>query len=330
MRYVITGGGGFIGSNIAEALVRRGDAVGIIDNFSSGSRKNLPFSPKSGVEIIEGDVRDISVCRQAVRGADCVLHHAALVSVHLSVKEPLLTNEINATGTLNMLVAARDAGVQKFVFAGSSAVYGRCEAGEYGATSFSHGQDNGIREDTKPHPLSPYAVSKLVGEEYCRIFSTIYDVNTVVLRYFNVYGKRQSFLSDYAGVIPRFIVALLSGAEPVIYGDGFQTRDFIHVEDVVAANLAACALHEKRPEAVFNIAGGHSISIMELLLIIQDITGIKTPIRFEKARPGDIKYSRADISCAEKQLGFRPRVSIRDGLAKTVAWFRENLHNAVR
>ncbi|MBM4272753.1 MAG: SDR family oxidoreductase [Deltaproteobacteria bacterium] len=316
---LITGGAGFIGSNIAEALLKKGESVRILDNFSTGTRKNLPGS-SSRLEIMEGDIRDMDTCRRAARGVDYVLHHAALTSIPRSVEDPLLNNEINITGTLNMLVAARDAGVTRLIFASSCAVYGDTTA----PGSRRHRKENNrpLTEKTKPSPLSPYAVSKVVGEEYCRLFSELYHLNTIALRYFNVFGPRQDPASEYAAVIPKFIATLLRRRQPTIYGDGNQTRDFIFIDDVVRANLLACTA-ENAAGKVFNVACGRRVNLHELLHELRKILKVNiTPIH-EEARPGDIRHSWADISHAEKFLGFVPVCSLHHGLSRTAKWLKK-------
>ncbi len=320
MRYLITGGCGFIGSNIAEELLRRGEEIRVLDNLSSGKRANLAFDGDDAIELIIGDVTKEEDCRRAVRDVDYVLHHAALVSVQGSIENPLLANDINITGTVNMLAAARDAGVRRFVFASSSAVYGErsCpQGGVTGATSESMWSD----------PLSPYAVAKHAGEEYCRVFSRLYGLRTVVLRYFNVFGMRQDSASPYSGVIAKFVTTLQQKKQPVIYGDGLQSRDFIFVADVVRANLMACEFSgamEGGGDALFNIASGKSCSVKELLDELKAIIGSTVAPRHEDARPGDILHSRADIAHARDALGFVPGFSLRKGLEETVRWYQDH------
>ena len=314
MLYLITGGAGFIGSNIAAALLQRGDSVRVLDNFSTGKRQNLLLcaadSPKSGsLEVLEGDIRNIETCRQACRGADYVVHHAALISVFQSVQDPLLANETNITGTLNMLASARESGIKRFVLASSSAVYG--DSGDSAAPK---------TETMKPAPMSPYAVNKLTGEEYCRIFYELYGLETVALRYFNVFGPKQDPASEYAAVIPKFIDALMAGKPPLIYGDGKQSRDFIYVEDVVRANLLACSA-QKAAGKTFNIACGRQVSINELLDEIKVILHTTLAAVYKEARPGDILHSVADTSLAGRLLGFEPIHSFRDALSKTITWY---------
>ena len=308
--FLVTGVAGFIGSNLAEALLARGHRVRGLDNFLSGKRENL--EGLGAVEFTEGDVRDIETCRRACRGVDFVLHEAALGSVPRSIEDPALSNECNVTGTLNMLVAARDAGVRRFVFAASSSAYG----------------DTPVLpkvETMPPQPLSPYALTKLAGEEYCRLFTELYGLQTVSLRYFNVFGKRQDPFSTYAAVIPKFVSALLKGEPPEIYGDGEQTRDFTYIEDVVQANLKACEAPEEACGQVYNIAFGQRISLNELYREIARLLGTDLPPRYGPPRPGDVRHSLADISKARHLLGYRPRYDVATGLGEAIAWYRANL-----
>ncbi len=317
MVYLVTGGAGFIGSNLAEALVSEGQSVRVLDDFSSGCRENFRFPGSEKVEVVEGDIRCFDTCRAVVKDVDVVLHEAALGSVPRSIEDPLTTHHVNVTGTLNILLAAREAGVRRLVFASSSSVYGdRTDAGGDEFTAKS--------EDMKREPISPYGVSKLAAEDYCRAFSPLYGMETVSLRYFNVFGPRQSHLSEYAAVIPRFIEALLNGRQPVVYGDGGQSRDFTFVGDIVRANLLAASVHGIGG-AVLNIACSRRYSLLDLLAELKAITGSPVEAIFESARPGDIRHSMADISRARKQLGFEPSYTFRQGLEITVDWYRKNL-----
>jgi len=317
MVYLVTGGGGFIGSNLVEALVAQGETVRVLDNFSAGERENLCFPGSEKVEVSEGDIRDFDTCRAALKGVAVVFHEAALGSVPRSIEDPLTTNEINATGTLNMLVASREARVRRFVFASSSSVYGdKAGTGEEEFTA--------KKETMKTEPLSPYGVSKLTAEEYCRIFCPLYGLETVSLRYFNVFGPRQSHLSDYAAVIPRFIEALLGGRQPIVFGDGGQSRDFTFVRDVVNANLLASRVSGIGGE-VLNVACRCRYSLLDLLGELRSITGSAIEPRFEEARQGDIRHSMADIGRARERLGFEPAWSFRKGLEITVDWYRKQL-----
>lgn len=306
--YLVTGGAGFIGSHIAEELVHRGETVRVLDNLSTGKKENL-----SGVigrlDFLEGDVRDIDACRRAVRGADHVLHQAALASVTGSVADPLLTNAINVTGTLNLLLAARDASVRSFVLASSSAAYG---------------DDPGLSklEGEEGKALSPYGVSKLAGEKYCEAFHVLFGMKAAALRYFNVFGPRQDPRSEYAAVIPVFITKALEGERPVIYGDGEQSRDFIYVKSVVEANILAAESPAAGGETI-NIASGTSLTVNALLDAVNRITGKGIQAVFEPPRPGDIEYSVADIGKARRVLGFEPRIPFLEALRETVSWYQE-------
>jgi nucleoside-diphosphate-sugar epimerase len=305
-RFLVTGGAGFIGSHLVEELLRRGETVRIADNFSTGKRENLPANAK--VEIIEGDLGDASVAERAVAGCDFVLHQAAIPSVPRSVKDPLTSHRANVDATLQVLLASRDAGVKRVVYAGSSSAYG----------------DTPVlpkREDMKPNPLSPYALQKLVGEQYGQLFSKLYGLETVTIRYFNVYGPRQDPGSAYSGVISRFVKMLSDGQAPTIYGDGKQTRDFTYVSDVVRGVLLACQAPNVSGE-VINVAGGGRVTLLELLRTLQMILCQNTPPAFEPAREGDVRDSQADIFKARQLLGFSPEVPLEDGLRRTVTWYR--------
>ena len=301
-RYLVTGGSGFIGSHIAAALCAQGDQVRILDNFSTGNRKNLQAAP--GAEVIEGDVRSYHIVREAVEGCDVVLHQAALPSVPRSVKDPITSNEVNVVGTLNVLDAARDAKVSRLVYASSSSVYGLNPALPK-------------QEDMMPQPMSPYAVSKLAGEHYCRTFFELYGFETVALRYFNVFGPRQDPNSQYSAVIPKFIDRLLRGDNPVVNGDGSQTRDFTYVQNVVQANLKAATTSAAAGE-VFNIAGGNRFSLLELLGVLEGITGRRARPEFVPTRIGDVPHSYANVGKAKSVLGFAPSVGLAEGLTRTV------------
>jgi nucleoside-diphosphate-sugar epimerase len=305
--YTITGGAGFIGSHLVEEVLRRGHAVRVVDNLSTGRRENLPAA--GAVEIIVGDISDPAVARRAAAGATVVLHQAAIPSVPRSVEDPAASHRANVDGTLQILLAARDAGVARDVFAGSSSVYGNAAALPK-------------REDMRPHPLSPYALQKLVGEEYCRLFTELYGLETVVTRYFNVFGPRQNPGSPYSGVISLFIDAMLAGRSPRIYGDGEQTRDFTYVDDVVHGVLLAA----ERPGVagrVLNVAAGGRVSLLEVISALQTILQTTVDPILGPPRAGDVRHSTADISEARQLLGFEPRTTFADGLRHTVAWFRE-------
>ena len=309
--YLVTGGAGFIGSNIVETLVAQGKSVRVLDNFSTGRRENVePFL--DDIELVEGDLRQPKDVGRAVEGVRYVLHQGAIPSVPLSVDDPISTNEANVTGTLNLLVAARDAGVKRLVFASSSSVYG--DAPELP-------KHEGMPLD----PLSPYAVSKLIGEHYCRLFNDLYGFGTVALRYFNVFGPRQDPSSAYAAVVPKFIECLLQGEPPEIYGDGLQSRDFTYVADTVRANLLACEAPPGAAGKVFNIACHQQVTVLDLFHMIREAVGAAgIEPRHAAPRAGDVKHSFADISRARELLGYEPEWSLRDGLAKTVERFAKS------
>jgi nucleoside-diphosphate-sugar epimerase len=307
-KYLVTGGAGFIGSHIAGELVRKGHPVRIIDNFSTGKRENISsFLDK--IELVEADVREFKTCREVVEGMDFVLHQAALTSVPFSIEDPLLTNEVNITGTLNLLLASRDANVRRFVFASSAAVYG---------------DDSRLpkTENMEGFPISPYALSKRVGEMYCQLFSQLYGLSTVCLRYFNIFGPRQDPFSQYASVIPNFIGKMLKEEKPSVFGDGEQSRDFLYVSNVVEANILASRASEVSGE-VFNIAGGEKTTINSLVKELNEVLGKEIKPAYDDPRSGDIKHSYADISKARKMLKYEPAVSFSEGLNETVRWDRE-------
>jgi len=308
--YLVTGGAGFIGSNISGELVKRGEKVRILDNFSTGKRENIAKF-KSGIELIEGDLRELEIVERAMVGVDFVLHQGALPSVERSIEDPLTTNRINILGTLNVLLAALRLGVERVVYASSSSVYGDTPTLPK-------------KEGMKPTPQSPYAVTKLVGEEYCRIYYSIYGLETVCLRYFNVFGPRQDPGSQYAAVIPKFITLMLRGKSPPIYGDGEQSRDFTFIDNVVEANLQACTAKGAAGK-VFNIACGKNVTINELVHRLNRILQTKTEPAYQSPRKGDVKYSLADISQARKILQYSPAIGFDEGLVKTVQWFRDTL-----
>jgi len=303
---LVTGGAGFIGSNLVEELIKRGEKVRIIDNFSTGRQENIQeFVPK--IELVQGDIRDLDTVREAVEGVDFVLHEAALASVTRSIEHPLATTETNINGTLNVLIAARDAKVKRLIYASSSSVYG----------------DNlnlPKRENMIPHPLSPYAVSKLSGEYYCQVFYRIYGLETVILRYFNVFGPKQDPVSQYAAAIPKFIKAMLNGRSPSIYGDGEQSRDFTFVENVVEASILACR-EEKIAGEIFNIAGGKRTTINRLANLISRLLDKNVEPIYTNPRLGDIRNSLADISKAQKLLNYQPHINLEEGLKRTLKWY---------
>jgi len=310
MKILVTGGAGFIGSHIAEALVRAGHRVRVLDNFYSGKPGNLQ-PVKGDVEIVRGDCADPRAARRATKGMEVVYHEAAIPSVARSVENPALSHAANATGTLTILVAARDAGVRRVIYAGSSSIYG--DAAELPK-----------RESMTPHPLSPYAVGKLVGEHYLSVFCRLFGMEGLTLRYFNVFGPRQDPSSPYSGVISRFATALLAGETPVVFGDGRQSRDFTYVENVVRGNLLALRAKGADGRAV-NVATGRRVSLMQLLHAIARETGRPARARTKPARAGDIRHSLADIRVARRLLGYRPTVDFETGLKRTLAWYRNRV-----
>jgi nucleoside-diphosphate-sugar epimerase len=303
MKALVTGGGGFIGSHLVERLLRDDHEVRVLDNFSTGRRENILDLPD--VELIEGDVQSYERAHTAVRGCDVVFHQAALPSVPRSVQDPLTTNASNVTGTLNVLLSARDSDVQRVIFASSSSVYGANPALPKA-------------EDLPVVPISPYAVSKLAGEGYCRSFWEVYGLETVALRYFNVFGPRQDPRSQYSAVIPKFITAFLSGAQPTVYGDGNQTRDFTYVGNVVDGTVRAM-LAENVAGKTFNIACGEQVSVNRLLEELGRLTGVAVEPRYVDPRPGEVVHSHADISRAGRELGYRPTITLDEGLRLTIA-----------
>lgn len=311
MKALVTGGAGFIGSHLAEALCRRGVKTVVLDDLSTGSLANLAWrGPGDEIEFLHGSLTDAAVVRRAVTGCDRVFHHAALVSVPQSIAQPVESHRRNVLGTLELLTAARDAGVRRFVFASSSAVYGDSEAPR-------------IIESQPARPISPYGLQKLTGEQYARLFHALYGLETVSLRYFNVFGPRQSADSPYSGVIARFCQALLTGETPVIFGDGRQSRDFVFVANVVAANLAAAeAPAERAAGRVFNIGTGESHTLLDLVTVLQRLSGRRLEPRFEPARPGDIRHSCPDIGAARAALNYRVEVTWEEGLARTLDFYR--------
>jgi nucleoside-diphosphate-sugar epimerase len=306
--YLVTGGAGFIGSHLTEELVRRGHTVRVADNLATGKRRNLEHL--AGVEFLEGDLADLPFAQQAVAGVDFVLHQAAIPSVPKSVVDPIASNRANADATLNVLVAARDAGVKRLVFAGSSSEYGNAP-------------ELPKREDMPASPLSPYALQKVVGTEYCQMFYRLYGFETVVIRYFNVFGPRQDPGSAYSGVISLFATALIAGRRPTIYGDGEQTRDFTYVANIVDGVLRACEAPAAAGEAI-NVACGTRISLNQLLRTMNRIVGTRLEAIYQDERAGDVKDSQADISKATALLGYTPTVDLEEGLRSTLAWCRES------
>lgn len=308
MRYLVTGGAGFIGSNIVDELVRRGHDVTVLDDFSSGREENLSGAMKK-IRLVRGDICDLEAAREACEGADYVLHLAARTSVPRSVKDPIETNRVNIDGTLNVLVAARDAKVRRIVYAASSSAYGET------ATL--------PKVETMPsEPISPYGVTKLVGEMYAQVFGRAYGLENVSLRYFNVFGPRQDPTSQYSGVLSRFMLAIIEGSAPVVFGDGEQSRDFTYVDNVVDISLRAC----EAPGAsgkVFNGGTGLRITLNDVLKLLGQITGGAVRAKYDPPRSGDILHSQADIQVAQQVLGYRPRVDFEQGLRRTWKWYSE-------
>ena len=304
-KYLVTGGAGFIASHIVEEVLRRGETVRVLDNFSTGNRENLkPFL--SDIELIEGDIRNLAVVEKAAEGMDYIFHQAALPSVPRSINDPKTTNDVNISGTLNILIAAKNQGIKKVVYASSSSIYG-------------NSQILPKKEDMPPNPLSPYAVSKLAGENYCRVFSNIYGLNVIVLRYFNVFGPKQDPTSQYSAVIPKFITMIFKGEQPTIYGDGTQSRDFTYVANVVHANLLCCNVDI--PSGIFNVACGKRITVIDLVTEINRILGTNIKPTFAEPRRGEVKHSQADITKARELLCYEPVVSFQEGLRRTVEYF---------
>jgi len=305
--YLVTGGGGFIGSNLARALVERGESVRVLDNFATGREQNLA-GLHDKLHLIRGDIRDVAVVEQAMKGVDYVLHQAALPSVPRSVAHPVETNDVNVNGTLVILQAARAAGVKRVVFAASSSAYGETPTLP--------------KVETMPNdPLSPYAASKVAGEMYLKVFHNCYGLETVALRYFNVFGPQQDPQSQYAAVIPRFVTAALEGRQPTIFGDGLQSRDFCYIENAIEANLLACTA-PKAAGQLMNIACGVRTTLLEVLDKLGAIVGRKVTAIHEPTRAGDIKHSLADIGRARELLGYTGRITFEEGLARTVEWYK--------
>ncbi len=310
MKCLVTGGAGFIGSNLVDALLRKGHSVRVLDNLSTGKRDNLAEA-KDRVEFVEGDLRDRTILQQAVKGMDTIFHVAALRAVLRSVDDPGETNDVNVTGTLNLLLAARDAKVKRLVFSSSSSVYGETE-------------EFPLRETALPNPQSPYAASKIMGEYYCKIFTKLYGLETVALRYFNVFGPRQNPESKYSAVIPIFIDCLLRKKSPEIHWDGKQSRDFSYVDNVIEGNIKAAEAPGVAGE-VFNIACHEEFSVLDIFNHLKDILKIgNLEPTFKPKRAGDVRRTFADISKAEKLLGFKVQTRFRPGLEKTVKWFLES------
>lgn len=307
MRYLVTGGAGFIGSNTVDELVRRGHSVVVLDDLSSGKEENLA-EIRSKITFVKGSITDLEAVQKAIHQAEYVIHLAARTSVPRSVKDPLETNKINVEGTLNVLVAARDNKVKRVVFSASSSVYGETPTLPKS-------------EAMQPQPISPYGVSKYAGELYAQTFGRCYGLETVCLRYFNIFGPRQDPDSPYSGVLSRFAAAFLEEQPPVVYGDGEQTRDFTYVDNAVQANLLACEA-PSAPGAVFNVGTGTRVSLNQTLEQFQRISGKKLEVKYEPAREGDIRDSQADITKAREVLGYEPSVMFEEGLERTFEWYR--------
>lgn len=307
-RALVTGGAGFIGSHLTARLLAEGWQVRVLDNLNSGAEANICALP-GDLELMHGDIRDVSACRTACSGVDSVFHMAALASVVGSIADPLHSHEVNLGGMLNMLTAARDADVRRFVFSSSAAIYGNAESLP-------------TTEDQSYEPQSPYATHKACGEFYCKNFYNLYGLETVILRYFNVFGPRQTLNSGYAAVVPLFIQAALEGRSPTIFGDGRQTRDFVYVGNVVAANLLA-ATQKGAAGATFNVAGGAGLSLLELVSYLEEFAGRSLNPVFQPERVGEIKHSVADVTRAQNLLGFTPEVSVAEGLRRTYEAYRE-------
>ena len=303
---LVTGGAGFIGSALVRALLARGERVRVIDNFYSGKRENLA-AVAADVEVIEGDIRDGGALGRALAGVEIVFHEAAIVSVPRSLVDPDASHDVNATATLQLLAAAKRAGARRLVYAASSAAYGDTPTLPK-------------VETMRPAPLSPYAVSKLAAEHYCQVFAGAYGLETVCLRYFNVFGPHQDPTSEYAAVIPRFVTAALAGKGVTIFGDGTQSRDFCYIDNTVAANLAA-AVAPKASGRVFNVACGVATTLNEVVRLVGDIVGSAVGVTYAPGRVGDVKHSLADITAAGDCLGYRAEISFREGLERTVAWY---------
>jgi nucleoside-diphosphate-sugar epimerase len=321
---LVTGGAGFIGSHIVEGLLRRGHYVRVLDNFVTGSRQNLDAVREQmqveglscRLDLFEGSILDAQTLAAATAGVDYVLHQAALPSVAFSLQDPVLSNRTNVEGTLSVLMAARDAGVKRVIYAGSSSAYGDSPALPK-------------HEDAPPHPLSPYAVAKLAGEHYCRVFTQVFGLETVVLRYFNVFGARQNPRSQYAAVIPTFITALLTSQPLYVYGDGQQSRDFTHVDNVVYGNLLAMTAPHVAGQ-IINVANGGRTSLLQLVAYLEECSQCQAQVMFLPARAGDVRHSQADVTRAHALLGFATQVDIQAGLRRTLAYYREQVACSTR
>ena len=314
VKVLVTGGAGFIGSSLTEALLQRGHFVRVLDDFSTGKRENLIFDKAfPSLEIIEGDIRDYSTCQKAMEGMEYIFHQAALPSVQRSVEDPETSNAVNVGGTLNILLAAKKTGVKRVIYASSSSVYGDTPSLPK-------------HEEMPSNPLSPYALQKYIGEQYCRLFYQLYGLEAVSLRYFNIFGPKQDPNSIYSAVIPKFIDALLQGCPPIIFGDGEQSRDFTYIENVVQANLLAMSAEHLQGEAI-NIACGKRTSLNQLLNVLKKILGSKLSPIYQEPRQGDVKHSLADIRKGKEILSYEPKVGIEIGLKKTVEFFQRQQKN---
>lgn len=315
-KYLVTGGAGFLGSSLVEALVAGGDKVVVYDDFRRGQRRNLQDYKQTEVRIVEGDVRDAKALKRAAKGCDYLLHLAGIAGVARSVKDPHETLEVSSMGTLNALTAARDMRIKRFVYASSCAVYGESPVLPK-------------EENMLPAPYSPYGAAMLLGEDLARVFYTTYRIETVCLRLFNVYGPRERADDEDSGLVTSFISALLQGKPPQIYGDGKQSRDFIHVSDVVEAFRLACTAPKAEGE-VFNIASGSRVSVTGLLAVFNQLLDLEVTGEFKDARPADVRHSLAETIKAQEVLGFRPRVGLHEGLVKTMLWYRRALGKSVK
>jgi len=324
MTYLVTGGAGFIGSHIAEALLRQGRKVRVVDNLSTGTRQNLEYLKELGgdLDLIEADLNDTDAARRACDGVEIAFHLAALPSVARSVEFPITSNAANVTATVGLLCAARAAGVRRIIYAASSSAYGdRFKPG-------AGGRDRVLvkRESMPARPLSPYAVSKLAGEYYTQVFHDVYGVETVCLRYFNIFGPRQNPFSAYGAAIPKFIAAMLRNEAPTVHGDGRQSRDFTYIDNAVQANLLAAAAPKKRVSGeVFNVACGRNSTLLEVISTLNRLLGKKIAPQFAPPRPGDVRHSKADIRKARRLLGYEVHVSLAEGLERTIAWLRDRV-----
>jgi len=313
-RSLITGGAGFIGSNLVERLLQEGHEVRVIDNYETGNKENLNEF-LSDIQLFEGDIRDATLVDQAVDGVDFVFHQAALSSVPRSVADPLASNAVNVDGTLNILMAARKTNAKKVVYASSSSIYGPTEVLPK-------------EESMPPNPISPYALAKFTGEKYCQIFNELYDLPTVCLRYFNIFGPRQDPKSEYSAVVPIFITTLLSGKTLNIFGDGEQSRDFTYIENAINANLLASTASKEADGEVFNVGCNARATLNTLVALISEYLGVEFEPQYHPPRLGDVKHSQADISKAQRLLNFNPKVDFKQGLEKTIDWFQKQPSHA--